>query len=399
MTTDDFAERYADLLDADPDGDLTSIVRTLDAAFPRRQPAPTPITQDECRSIQQYLRRLAAQRAAPVIPVEALAAARHEPPHSTPADEIARLLDAEGTVPDASVRMYLDEVARAPILETEDEKMLGLLMRAADAELEKQKRGEPYDQRTIGRGMEARRRLTESGLHLVVSVAGKYSGHGVSLSELIERGNAGLTGAVEKFDPTRGYSFSTYAGWWIRRAITSAISGRAETQRLPVHMIVTINKIVRVSRRLLQELGREPTEDEIGQAAGLPAETVREAIRIAQTPISLQSPPDPEENSGMDDVIPRGRDEMPEDAALQRALRAAVDDALLDLTDREGMVLRFRFGLDGGGTHTPDETADRFNVSRERVRQIEARAMRKLRRPSTRPELRDFLEGMRDPST
>jgi RNA polymerase primary sigma factor len=310
----------------------------------------------------------------------------------TTAEQLEKVLDAEGAAVDDPVRMYLREIGRVRLLRGTEEVELAQAMRDADAEIEKSRNGEPYAQREIDRGMEARRKLTEANLRLVVSVAKKYIGRGMNLLDLIQEGNIGLIRAVEKFDHTKGYKFSTYATWWIRQAITRAIADQARTIRIPVHMVETINKLVRVSRRLLQEYGREPTSEEIGLEMDLPPDRVREIMKVAQTPVSLETPIGEEEDSNLGDFIPDEGGEAPSEAASLQMQKEAIEDVLGSLTDRERKVLRLRFGLDDGRPRTLEEVGRDFNVTRERIRQIEAKALRKLRHPSRSRKLRDFLE-------
>ncbi len=306
---------------------------------------------------------------------------------------LQRELDAQGAPVDDPVRMYLREIGQVRLLRAEDERTLAQAMRDGDAELARRNRDEEYDQFIIDHGMEARRKLTEANLRLVVSVAKKYIGRGMNLLDLIQEGNIGLIRAVEKFDHTKGYKFSTYATWWIRQAITRAIADQARTIRIPVHMVETINKVVRTSRSLLQELGREPTTEEIGRALDLTPEKVREIMKVAQTPVSLETPIGEEEDSNLGDFIPDELGQAPSEAASVQMLRESVEDVLGSLSERERDVLRLRFGLDDGRSRTLEEVGREFNVTRERIRQIEAKALRKLRHPSRSKKLRDFLEA------
>jgi RNA polymerase primary sigma factor len=308
-------------------------------------------------------------------------------------EELEKVLDAEGAPIDDPVRMYLREIGRVRLLKGDEEKNLAQAMRDGDAEIDLRRHGETYDAEKIDRGMEARRQLTEANLRLVVSVAKKYIGRGMSLLDLVQEGNIGLIRAVEKFDHTKGYKFSTYATWWIRQAITRAIADQARTIRIPVHMVETINKLVRTSRRLLQEYGREPTSEEIGLEMDLPADKVREIMKVAQTPVSLETPIGEEEDSNLGDFIPDEVGEAPSEAASLQLMRESLEDVLDSLTERERKVLKLRFGLDDGRGRTLEEVGKEFNVTRERIRQIEAKALRKLRHPSRSRKLRDYLEA------
>jgi RNA polymerase primary sigma factor len=270
------------------------------------------------------------------------------------------------------VRMYLKEIGRVPLL-------------SADEEVELAKRIEQGDE-------EAKRRLAEANLRLVVSIAKRYVGRGMLFLDLIQEGNMGLIKAVEKFDHTKGYKFSTYATWWIRQAITRAIADQARTIRIPVHMVETINKLIRVSRQLLQELGREPTPEEIAKEMDLSPEKVREIMKIAQEPVSLETPIGEEDDSHLGDFIEDQEVLAPSDAAAYELLKEQLEDVLDTLTEREENVLRLRFGLDDGRTRTLEEVGKVFGVTRERIRQIEAKALRKLRHPSRSKRLKDFLE-------
>jgi RNA polymerase primary sigma factor len=270
------------------------------------------------------------------------------------------------------VRMYLKEIGRVPLLSAADE-------------IELAKKIEEGDE-------EAKRRLAEANLRLVVSIAKRYVGRGMLFLDLIQEGNLGLIKAVEKFDYRKGYKFSTYATWWIRQAITRAIADQARTIRIPVHMVETINKLIRISRQLLQELGREPTAEEIAAEMDLSPEKVREIQKIAQEPVSLETPIGEEDDSHLGDFIPDDEALAPADAAAYELLKEQLEDVLDTLTEREENVLRLRFGLDDGRTRTLEEVGKVFGVTRERIRQIEAKALRKLRHPSRSKRLKDFLE-------
>ncbi len=270
------------------------------------------------------------------------------------------------------VRMYLKEIGKVPLL-------------SADEEIELAKRMEEGDE-------EAKKRLAEANLRLVVSIAKRYVGRGMLFLDLIQEGNLGLIKAVEKFDYRKGYKFSTYATWWIRQAITRAIADQARTIRIPVHMVETINKLIRVSRQLLQELGREPTPEEIAAEMKLPVERVREILKISQEPVSLETPIGEEEDSHLGDFIQDDNVPVPADAAAFTLLKEQLVEVLSTLTDREQKVLRLRFGLDDGRARTLEEVGKEFNVTRERIRQIEAKALRKLRHPSRSRKLKDYLD-------
>ena len=270
------------------------------------------------------------------------------------------------------VRMYLKEIGKVPLL-------------SAEEEIELAKRMELGDQ-------EAKKRLAEANLRLVVSIAKRYVGRGMLFLDLIQEGNLGLIKAVEKFDYRKGYKFSTYATWWIRQAITRAIADQARTIRIPVHMVETINKLIRVSRQLLQELGREPSPEEIAEEMGMPADRVREILKISQEPVSMETPIGEEEDSHLGDFIEDDNVPAPADAAAFTLLREQLDEVLNTLTEREQKVLRLRFGIDDGQPKTLEDVGKRFNVTRERIRQIEAKALRKLRHPSRSRKLKDYLD-------
>ncbi|WP_342753275.1 RNA polymerase sigma factor RpoD [Shouchella clausii] len=270
------------------------------------------------------------------------------------------------------VRMYLKEIGRVPLL-------------SAEEEIDLAKRIEQGDE-------EAKKRLAEANLRLVVSIAKRYVGRGMLFLDLIQEGNMGLIKAVEKFDYRKGYKFSTYATWWIRQAITRAIADQARTIRIPVHMVETINKLIRVQRQLLQDLGREPTPEEVGKEMDLSPDKVREILKIAQEPVSLETPIGEEDDSHLGDFIEDQEALAPSDAAAYELLKEQLEDVLDTLTDREENVLRLRFGLDDGRTRTLEEVGKVFGVTRERIRQIEAKALRKLRHPSRSKRLKDFLD-------
>ena len=278
----------------------------------------------------------------------------------------------EGVSLEDPVRMYLKEIGKIPLLGMEDEVELAKKMELGDPE--------------------ARKRLAESNLRLVVSIAKRYVGRGMQFLDLIQEGNLGLIKAVEKFDYTKGYKFSTYSTWWIRQAITRAIADQARTIRIPVHMVETINRLVRTSRQLLQELGREPTTEEIAARLDLPVERVSEIMKMSQEPVSLETPIGEEEDSHLGDFIQDDNVLVPQDAAAFTLLHEQLMEVLLTLTEREQKVLRLRFGLDDGRPRTLEEVGKQFNVTRERIRQIEAKALRKLRHPSRSKKLKDYLD-------
>ena len=278
----------------------------------------------------------------------------------------------EGVSIEDPVRMYLKEIGKVPLLSAEEEIELALRMEQGDEE--------------------AKKKLAEANLRLVVSIAKRYVGRGMLFLDLIQEGNLGLIKAVEKFDYRKGFKFSTYATWWIRQAITRAIADQARTIRIPVHMVETINKLIRVSRQLLQELGREPTPEEIAEEMKMPVERVREILKISQEPVSLETPIGEEEDSHLGDFIQDDNVPVPVDAAAYTLLREQLEEVLATLTDREKKVLSLRFGLEDGRGRTLEEVGKEFNVTRERIRQIEAKALRKLRHPTRSRKLRDYLE-------
>ena len=315
------------------------------------------------------------------------------------------LVDSFGI--DDPVRMYLKEIGKVNLLTPEEEIELAQHMGAGDAAKEQmeeigkaRENGEEVSltpeeeaalKKAIKKGEAAKQRLAEANLRLVVSIAKRYVGRGMLFLDLIQEGNLGLIKAVEKFDYTKGYKFSTYATWWIRQAITRAIADQARTIRIPVHMVETINKVIRVSRQLLQELGHDPTPNEIAAEMNMPVEKVREILKIAQEPVSLETPIGEEEDSHLGDFIPDEGASEPSEAASFTLLKEQLMDVLSTLTPREEKVLKLRFGIEDGRTRTLEEVGKEFNVTRERIRQIEAKALRKLRHPSRSKKLKDFL--------
>lgn len=288
------------------------------------------------------------------------------------ADEVIEISTMEGVSIDDHVKMYLKEIGKVSLLQAEEELELAKKMTEGDAA--------------------ARKRLAEANLRLVVSIAKRYVGRGMLFLDLIQEGNLGLIKAVEKFDYTKGYKFSTYATWWIRQAITRAIADQARTIRIPVHMVETINKLIRVSRQLVQELGRDPHPQEIAKELNMSVERVREIMKIAQEPVSLETPIGEEEDSHLGDFIPDDDAPAPSEAASYVLLKEQLSEVLNTLTAREAMVLRLRFGLEDGRARTLEEVGKEFNVTRERIRQIEAKALRKLRHPSRSKKLKDYIE-------
>ncbi|HYE09395.1 MAG TPA: RNA polymerase sigma factor RpoD [Patescibacteria group bacterium] len=294
-----------------------------------------------------------------------------------PLDEETEEVDLDISIPegisiDDPVRMYLKEIGKVPLLSPEEEVDLANKIKRND--------------------MDAKRKLTEANLRLVVSIAKRYVGRGMLFLDLIQEGNLGLIKAVEKFDYTKGFKFSTYATWWIRQAITRAIADQARTIRIPVHMVETINKLIRVSRQLLQELGRDPIPEEIANEMGMTEDKVREIMKIAQEPVSLETPIGEEEDSHLGDFIPDEDAPAPAESAAFTLLKEQLMEVLDTLTPREEKVLKLRFGLEDGRARTLEEVGKEFNVTRERIRQIEAKALRKLRHPSRSKKLKDFLE-------
>ena len=287
-------------------------------------------------------------------------------------ENMERILEQEGLSIDDPVRLYLKEIGRVPLLKGDEELELAKRMMEGDEE--------------------AKNKLVEANLRLVVSIAKRYVGRGMFFLDLIQEGNLGLMKAVDKFDYTKGYKFSTYATWWIRQAITRAIADQARTIRIPVHMVETIHKVSRYSRQMLQELGREPTPEEIGEKMGMGADKIREILKIAQDPVSLETPIGEEEDSHLGDFIPDEDTPAPADAASATILREVIERELHTLTPREEHVIKLRFGLYDGRSRTLEEVGKEFNITRERIRQIEAKALRKLRHPSRARHLRGFLD-------
>ena len=325
-------------------------------------------------------------------------------PEAAPEIDDIDLSMPEGISIDDPVRMYLKEIGKVPLLSADEEINIAMRMEKGDEAKQMLESGINADgkpltdeekkqcQAAIDDGTQAKRLLAEANLRLVVSIAKRYVGRGMLFLDLIQEGNLGLIKAVEKFDYRKGYKFSTYATWWIRQAITRAIADQARTIRIPVHMVETINKLIRVSRQLLQEYGREPTPEEIAKAMGISEAKVREIIKIAQEPVSLETPIGEEEDSHLGDFIPDDDAPAPAEAASHALMREQLWDVLNTLTPREEKVLRLRFGLDDGNQRTLEEVGREFKVTRERIRQIEAKALRKLRHPSRSKRLKDYLD-------
>ena len=325
-------------------------------------------------------------------------------PEAAPEIDDIDLSMPEGISIDDPVRMYLKEIGKVPLLSADEEINIAMRMEKGDEAKQMLESGINADgkpltdeekkqcQAAIDDGTQAKRLLAEANLRLVVSIAKRYVCRGMLFLDLIQEGNLGLIKAVEKFDYRKGYKFSTYATWWIRQAITRAIADQARTIRIPVHMVETINKLIRVSRQLLQEYGREPTPEEIAKAMGISEAKVREIIKIAQEPVSLETPIGEEEDSHLGDFIPDDDAPAPAEAASHALMREQLWDVLNTLTPREEKVLRLRFGLDDGNQRTLEEVGREFKVTRERIRQIEAKALRKLRHPSRSKKLKDYLE-------
>ncbi len=288
-------------------------------------------------------------------------------------DDLEMALSTEGIAIDDPVKVYLKEIGRVPLLSSDEETELAKRMAEGDTK--------------------AKNRLSEANLRLVVSIAKRYVGRGMLFLDLIQEGNLGLIKAVEKFDYEKGYKFSTYATWWIRQAITRAIADQARTIRIPVHMVETINKLIRESRQLLQELGREPLPEEIAERMGISVERVREILKISQEPVSLETPIGEEEDSHLGDFIQDQNVPVPAEAAASNLLRDQLNEVLDTLTEREQKVLRLRFGMDDGRARTLEEVGKEFQVTRERIRQIEAKALRRLRHPSKSRKLKDYLDA------
>ena len=394
------AEKLADLLDKGKKKGSLSASEMMDAL------EEMELESEQMDKIYDVLENLGIDTAGEDFPPEI--SDENMPPieeiEEIPEEEIVdpnTLVDSFGI--DDPVRMYLKEIGKVDLLTSEQEVSLAQTMVAgqeAESQLaEMEEAGEEIPQevraelrKLISAGEKAKQDLAEANLRLVVSIAKRYVGRGMLFLDLIQEGNLGLIKAVEKFDYTKGYKFSTYATWWIRQAITRAIADQARTIRIPVHMVETINKLIRVSRQLLQELGREPSPEEIAKAMGISENKVREIIKIAQEPVSLETPIGEEEDSHLGDFIQDDDAPAPAEAASHALMKEQLAEVLDTLTDREQKVLRLRFGLDDGHQRTLEEVGKEFNVTRERIRQIEAKALRKLRHPSRSKKLKDYLD-------
>lgn len=341
--------------------------REIEDAFERIEMAP-----DQIEKVYDALEKLGIEIVAEVIEEEFEEVPFIETDPEMEDEEELDISIPEGITIDDPVRMYLKEIGKVPLLSSDEEITLALRMEDGDED--------------------AKKRLAEANLRLVVSIAKRYVGRGMLFLDLIQEGNLGLIKAVEKFDYRKGFKFSTYATWWIRQAITRAIADQARTIRIPVHMVETINKLIRVSRQLLQELGRDPSPEEIAKEMGMTEEKVREIMKISQEPVSLETPIGEEEDSHLGDFIPDDDAPAPAESAAFTLLKEQLIDVLDTLTPREEKVLRLRFGLDDGRARTLEEVGREFNVTRERIRQIEAKALRKLRHPSRSKKLKDFLD-------
>lgn len=333
---------------------------------------PTGMTKDQINSIIDDLRIGGIEIDEDIDPEELGDLEEDVPLLPIDPEDMEAMLQSEGITIDDPVKVYLHDIGKVPLLTSEEESELAQRISLGD--------------------MDAKRRLNEANLRLVVSIAKRYVGRNLLFLDLIQEGNLGLIKAVDKFDSTKGYKFSTYATWWIRQAITRAIADQARTIRIPVHMVETINRLSKVEKTLTQELGRQPQVEEIAAEMGMPLERVREIMKVAQDPVSLESPVGEEEDSHLGDFIADDDVPSPSDVAAQTMLKGELNEVLKTLSDREARVLRLRFGLDDGRTRTLEEVGKEFNVTRERIRQIEAKALRKLRHPSRIKLLKDYMD-------
>jgi len=372
----------------------------------RSKSAPSPTNEtvppkDKVEAPQEPAEEEEEEIEPEAVPAGEEAEAETEPEAELEAEEKpagGRHVDVSQLSVDDLVRMYLREIGREPLLTSADEGALAEAIQKGMKAAEELKKITPDDERwkelyeTYRRGEEARRRLVEANLRLVVSVAKKYVGRGMAILDLIQEGNIGLMRAVEKFDYSRGFKFSTYATWWIRQAITRAIADQARTIRIPVHMVEVINNLSRTSRRLTQQLGREPTVEELAEEMQVPAQKIRDVIRVSLEPISLETPIGDEGDSRLHDVIEDGQTPAPADLASYQLLREQLEEVLDSLSDRERRVLELRFGLEDGRRRTLEEVGAELGVTRERIRQIEAKTLRKIRHPRFSRKLKDYLE-------